>query len=1132
MTETTLPGLAPTPSDGSAAHWRCERLQLVNWGGFEGHHSLDIAAGTTLLSGPSGSGKSTILDAYIALMMRSDVAFNGASNDAGAGRARSSEQRNLMSYLRGQTQTTAGLDGTTTPKFLRGHRTSTWGAIAMTFRNEAGGALTALRIYHVPASASGIKDIVMRLAAYNGTFDLRDLEPHAATGFKPQTLRETFNGMFVARDSYNEFAAHLHTRLGVGSGEGGDKALALLARIQAGQQIRTVDELYKTMVLERPPTYAAADQALAHFDDLEASYLSMRTEQDKADLLAAITGHHDQLTAARTRLSQIDEFGLNAPGTRTPFAIWRAVTEYDLLEQACTRVREDLSTNRDALVAAREAKSTLHSELVTVRQMHRDAGGEAIERLEADLETARSDRLDREARRAVFVERTHVLDLPLRDAADFTAMQTAAADFIAGVTAAEAALEERRDAIAGERVPLQQRKRELRADRESFAGRAGRIPPRLDQMRQAAAQASGLPLDDLPFVGELIDIADDQKRWRPAIETVLAGPARILLVPQDRFEHFSRAIDGLQLRGRLNFQATPIGQPLDPERETARLAAKLLYKDDSPYVGWLTKWLREASRNPVCVETAAELSEHHNAVTLAGQTRRGSQGSHGRADGANVIGFSNTDAIADIDAELADIERNLTRLDSVFAALRRDEDAFKVRWRAFDAVTAQTFRDIDVDEVVERIERIHQTRAQLLNADSTLRDLENRVEELEKLHEDASFTVKDLEREQARLEARHGTLVDTQDVVADVLDQATEGATDPLDADLRAKLDAEFAAAAVSDPGDVDHFEKNVAALRQRLIEAARSAQQDYDTAVRLLEGTFERYQSHWPDPNLGNTIGSYGDYADIFARINEAGLHERHEEWRRRLLTWSGEDLVPLAGTMDRAVAEIEDRLAPINAILAGLPFGTNNHRLRITLRRVVQNHVKTFRTRLRKLSNETTSDLNETQLRARFHELQEFMALIRDRTDPRATDASDRDRLLDVRRHTEIRADEHDADGTYLNTHTGLGGASGGESQELIAFIVGAALRFRLGDQDRDRPRFAPVFLDEAFIKADSKFTGRAVRAWQGLGFQLIIGAPQEKFTGLEPYVDLIHAVQKDGDYSVVRTLRDPNAPAGTRA
>ncbi len=1131
MTESALPGLPPIPTGGSPAHWRAERLQLVNWGGFEGHHSLDIASGTTLVSGPSGSGKSTILDAYIALMMRSEVAFNGASNDAGAGRARSAEQRNLLSYLRGQTQTRADADGATSAKFLRGQKSATWGAISMTFRNDAGGALTALRIYHVPASATGTKDVLMRLATYDGSFDLRSLEPHANHSFKPQTLRETFTGMWVARDSYNEFAEQLHTKLGIGAGEGGDKALALLARIQAGQQIRTVDELYKTMVLELPPTYTAADLALAHFDDLEAAYVSMRTEEDKATLLEPITGHHHQLSAARTRLTEIDEFGLTAPGNRTPFAIWQAATEYDLLEQACHRVRDDLATNRTALAAARDHKTSVHSELATVRQAHLDAGGGELERLASDLDAARNNLREREDRRSSLIGRIHALDLPLRDVADFNAMQAAAAEFTAGADEAEAALAERRDRLTEERYPLARRRGELRDDRESFAGRAGRIPTHLDTMRRAAAQAAGLSVEGLPFVGELIDIADNQKQWRPAIETVLAGPARILLVHDEKFEHFSRAIDGLQLRGRLNFQATPTGQPSDPESDPDRLAAKLLYKYESPYVGWLTRWLREASRNPVCVETAGELSEHRNAVTLAGQTRRGRSGSHGRADSANAIGFSNAGAIADIDAELETIVHDMRRLDLVHNELRAAEEAFKTRRLAFEVVHVQTYRDIDVDDVIERIERIQQTRERLLTTDSTLRDLESRVEDLEKLDEDALVKLKDLERTKADLEARHVRFVDTQDVVSNVLDRATDGASDPLPANLRAKLDNEFAAAATRDPSDVDHFKANVDTLLTRLTQAARSAQQDYDTAVRLLEGTFDQYQVRWPDPNLGSTIGSYNDYADILARIHAAGLHERHEEWRRRLLAWSGEDLVPLNSTMERAVREIEDRLEPINAILAQLPFGTDNHRLRITLRRLVPHHVKTFRARLRKLATETTSDLTETQLRTRFHELQEFMALMRERSDPRATADSDRDRLLDVRRHLEITADEYTADGLYADrSYAGLGSSSGGESQELVAFIVGAALRFRLGDEDRDRPRFAPVFLDEAFIKADSQFTGRAVRAWQGLGFQLIIGAPQEKFSGLEPHVDLIHAVHKDGNYSVVRTVRDKCATAGT--
>ncbi|WP_322780480.1 SbcC/MukB-like Walker B domain-containing protein [Frankia sp. Cas4] len=131
-------------------------------------------------------------------------------------------------------------------------------------------------------------------------------------------------------------------------------------------------------------------------------------------------------------------------------------------------------------------------------------------------------------------------------------------------------------------------------------------------------------------------------------------------------------------------------------------------------------------------------------------------------------------------------------------------------------------------------------------------------------------------------------------------------------------------------------------------------------------------------------------------------------------------------------------------------------------------------------------------------------------------------RDVYLDVRRHVEITAVRVDVHGRELATYASLGGKSGGETQELMAFVVGAALRYQLGDEDR-RPRFAPVFLDEGFIKSDSEFAGRSVQAWKKLGFQLIVSAPLDKVTALEPAMPLILTVTKSSKgYSHVTRLR----------
>jgi uncharacterized protein YPO0396 len=289
----------------------------------------------------------------------------------------------------------------------------------------------------------------------------------------------------------------------------------------------------------------------------------------------------------------------------------------------------------------------------------------------------------------------------------------------------------------------------------------------------------------------------------------------------------------------------------------------------------------------------------------------------------------------------------------------------------------------------------------------------------------------------------------------------------------------------------------------------------DADAEIRRVDeelaATFRAYQLQWPSPNLGTTADSYPDYARILEEVRATGLAARRAEWRRRLTEWSGQDLVPLLGAMASSVEEIEDRLEPINAILRRLEFGGAGDRLRIRLRRLAPAHVQVFLKDLRALSSGRTSELDEAALERRFADLSRFMQQLR-RPEHAVEGTSDRDRLLDVRRHVEVSAERYDhLTGELRATYRTLGEKSGGESQELVAFIVGSALRFRLGDEMRSRPRFAPVFLDEGFVKADSEFAGRAVRAWKGLGFQLVIGVPLDKVTGLEPHMDVLLAITK---------------------
>jgi len=1105
----TLPGA----SEGTT-QWRVERLQLVNWGGFEGLTTLAIHPGSTLLSGASGTGKSTLLDAYTALMMPSDVPFNGASADT-VGRSRGTEQRSLVSYLRGQTDTTADVEGDLRAEVLRGDGSATWGAVAMTFVSDRGQAFTAARLYYVPASARLGGDVAQRMVTFDGRLDMADFAAFAAEQFIPAKLRAHAPGL-VAHDSYQAFAARLFTRLGIGANGDGDKALRLLARVQAGHQIRTVDALYKEMVLERPATYAAADQALTHFDALADTYHRMQAEYRKLQLLEPITVAWDRLAGARSTIAQIDTFGVSAPGA-SPLTLWSLRREADMVETAVAANRAQRPALDQHAQAAKEIHADLRDQLDALEREHTQAGGGALQVLQRQIEEADQEAATRQIALNELTSRLGALvggaDVDLSDPAVFADMVAQGDAFRAGYTAACAPLREQLDRLNPRTWALRSDISGLDAELRSLSGRQTKIPTALVGLRDQVCAATGLAAEDLPFLAELVDVHPDQAAWRTAIETVLGAPARLMLVPAEYFEAFSHGIDPLKVRGVLRFAAATLHRPDAPAAPADTVAGKLVFKD-SPFRGWVSEYVTAQGRNAVCVDSPTALAGPGLRVTAAGQTRRGTQGSHGRFDARNIIGFTNLDTIADLTAQRDRLDAQLAGLSAEGDDLTAKLARLAGRNEAFLVLSGASFTQIDVRSPRDRSAQLTTTGEKLLAGNDHLQELQDHLTRLRGQVDEAN-TAAVLTRAAVRQHEEAWTgLVERKDLLVDQVLAIEDAQQVVLTDDQTTALDAHLTAGCLGDdPGDLDRWGHHLAALHNRLLGAQDAARTEEDRTRRDLERIFELYLDQFPDPNLGRAVDSYPDFARILDQVRSVGLHERRAEWRDRLMKWSGQDLVPLAQAMTSAVEDIKDRLDPINDILRRLPFGATSDRLFMAMRRLTRDQVVGFRRQLSRLSSGATAVLRDEQMEARFRELEAFMATLRSAKDPRYdAKVSARDDLLDVRRHVEIHAERRGEGGQLLSTYTSLGSKSGGETQELIAFIVGAALRFRLGDEDRARPRFAPVFLDEGFIRADAEFASRAVQAWTGLGFQLIVGAPLDKVAALEPHMDAFLLVTKN--------------------
>src|SRR5690606_32572945 len=81
------------------------------------------------------------------------------------------------------------------------------------------------------------------------------------------------------------------------------------------------------------------------------------------------------------------------------------------------------------------------------------------------------------------------------------------------------------------------------------------IDVRYQKLRDEMIESLGLPGEELVFIGELLDVKDDEKPWQGAIERALGGLKTTLLVPQKNYSMVTRWLNvrhtGLHVRAQV-----------------------------------------------------------------------------------------------------------------------------------------------------------------------------------------------------------------------------------------------------------------------------------------------------------------------------------------------------------------------------------------------------------------------------------------------------------------------------------------------------------------------------------------------------------------------------------------------------
>ncbi|MDN5559807.1 MAG: hypothetical protein L0G23_10290, partial [Ruaniaceae bacterium] len=500
---------------GRPGQWRLGKVELLNWGTFDGHHVIPIAREGHLITGASGSGKSSLLDA-IAVVLTPDrwLRLNAAAQE-GASRT---GDRTKVSYVRGAwTKEPDAAYDRAVSTYLR--KSATWSGVLLRFDDDRSDPVTLIRLFHLKGTTTDPTDLKDACVIMRRDLTLPDLAPYAARGIDVRRLKNELSPIVATgTGSHGPFYTRLRSLFGIAN----DNALNLLHKTQAAKNLGSLDTLFRTFMLDMPTTFARVDNAVEQFRELNESHAHVADLRRQAEALGGIDEAAVEFDSAESETI----VGERLRGLAIPFAEgWKLRLAEDELRGA---QHERARAEREA-EAGRVAHGQAQALYDSARQRLEQRGGGELTHLRGRIEDARARAGEIEEARARLAERLEAVGVPMPGSAGQFDELVAAATREVSEAAPHTGGFEVNERLSHARQAVREREREI----EALRGRRTNLPPDLIAARRRIAEQLNLPEQALPFAGELVDIRAEFAQWSGAIERVLAPLATALLVRDD-----------------------------------------------------------------------------------------------------------------------------------------------------------------------------------------------------------------------------------------------------------------------------------------------------------------------------------------------------------------------------------------------------------------------------------------------------------------------------------------------------------------------------------------------------------------------------------------------------------------------
>ncbi|WP_312489017.1 ATP-binding protein [Massilia timonae] len=1106
------------------AGFRLRRFEVYNWGTFHQRvWRMQPHGANMLLTGDIGSGKSTLVDALTTLL----VPFNKISYNKAAGA--DARERSLRTYVLGHFKSERGDTGLSARAVALRDQHS-YSVLLGEFHNEGYEEIITLaqvfwfkdprgqpeRFYVVAETALTIAD------DFSGFGDINQLR---------KRLRARSG--IALHDSFPAYGADFRRRFGIAS----EQAMDLFNQTVSMKSVGNLTEFVREHMLEPFPVQARIDELITHFDDLNRAHEAVLKARAQIERLQPLNADCDRHAALVTQMDELRT-------CREALRPWFALLKTELLDKRIANLAADEERTATRLVQLereRREHARTRDELTAAISAN---GGNRIEQIKGEIARVDAARSEKNTRAQQYELIASALGLPApHDAGAFDANRGAIA---AGQADCVVQRDERSNRLTEAGVTVRELRKlhgELTDELESLRKRRSNIPRQMLTLREALCDALTIAPDALPFIGELIQVREDERAWEGAAERLLHAFGLSLLVPEQHYAQVAAWAERTHLGARLvYYRVRPLSPAEPPSLHPHSLVRKLSIQPDSPFYAWIEGELARRF-DYACCDSMELFRREQRAITRNGQVKSGGE-RHEKDDRRQigdrtsyVLGWSNEAKIAALEKQERDLSTRITEHTRQILELKREAAEWGRVLGLWQQLTVfASFADLDWKPLVAMIDRLEREQQELAASSDLLRTLQQQLRDLgdvqagiDAQHAQANAALATLVEKlsQAR------SLLGESEALAGAIDDAMRATTLPVLETLREQALGEHTLTVESCDNRerdmrefvqarIDADSKRIATLRDRII----TAMQDYATT--------------WP----------------LDAREVDVSI-EAAPEFRRMLQVLEADDLPRFAGKFKELLNEntireiagfqsqlkreretIRERVETINTSLHAIDYNPNRY-IALEAEPSLDADLRDFQQDLRSCTEGAlTGSSDEEYTEAKFLQVRRIIERFRGREGCAEMDRRWTRKVTDVRNWFVFSASERWREDDSEHEHyTDAGGKSGGQKEKLAYTVLAASLAYQFGlEWGAVRSRsFRFVVIDEAFGRGSDESARYGLELFRRMNLQLLIVTPLQKIHIIEPYVaglGFVHS--EEGRQSMLRylSIEEYRAERGARA